>query len=308
MDFFLVFSKVLVIFMLIVIGYWTVKTELVTPKGHQDLTNLLLYIFLPCTLIRTFQIPFERSVFGDALMIFLMMCGIYLAATLLAITISRRIASDTQKQAVLVLGMVLPNVSFMGYPIIEAILGSEYIFYAVMGNIAFEIISWSIMVNLLVKSTGIRTDKNFVQRLASTPAIISIALGLTIYLSPWRIPETIFSTVNLLGNAMTPVAMLIVGMSLAKADLKKVFFQKELYLVSFIRLVVIPLLVIAALRFFAVDGILLSIPIILISMPSAGYTSILAGKFGADPTFAAEIVTICTLLSLVSIPLVLTLL
>ena len=308
MDFFLVFQKVVVIFLLIMVGYFVVKKGIVSPSGQKDVTNLLLYVFLPCTLLRTFQTPFEYTPFINGLQITFTMAVIYLSTTALSIFIARLLTKDPQKRAILVLGMVLPNVAFMGYPIIEAIIGQEYIFYAVMGTIAFETISWTIMVSLITKSTDIDSGETLLQRLIRTPAIVTIVISFIMYISPFRIPEPFISTINLLSNAMSPVAMIIVGMALSKADLKKVLLQKDPYIVSAIRLLVYPLMVLGLFRLIGISGITYSMPLILVSMPSAGYTSILAGKYGSDATYASEIVTMCTLLSLVTIPFVLSLL
>ncbi len=307
MDFFLVFQKVVVIFLLIMVGYVVVKKGLVTPEGQKSVTNLLLYVFLPCTLLRTFQAPFVAASFFNGLQITFTMAAIYLTTTLLSFPIARALTKDEKKVAILVVGMVLPNVAFMGYPIIEAIIGQEYIFYAVMGTIAFEVISWSLMASIIIKSTGVESNETLFQRLSRTPAIIAIVVSLAIYVSPFRIPEPFISTIHLLANAMSPVAMIIVGMALAKADIKKVWFQKELYVVSAVRLLVYPLLLLGLFKLIGLQGVTYSMPLILISMPSAGYTSIVAGLYGADATFASEIVTMCTLLSLITIPLFLAL-
>lgn len=308
MDFYIVFSKVLVIFSLIIIGYFVYKKRLITADGQRDLTNLLLYVFLPSALIRSFNMPFDALVFKNGLQIIVIMAIIYSISTLFAIFLSKLITKDSSKQPILVLGMILPNAGFMGFPIVEAVLGPEYVFYAVMGNIAFELITWTVMVNLIIKSTGVKDNKNIIQRLFSMPSIPAILIGILIYISPWSLPDTLFSTLNILGNAMTPVAMLIVGMSLAKADIHRIIFEKELYLVSLIRLILIPLTVFLVLRLFGIEGILLTIPVVSAAMPTAGYTSIVAGKFGADPTLGAEIITICTLLSMITIPVIFTLL
>lgn len=305
MSFFLIFSKVFVIFLLIFVGYILPRKKLVSEQGQKDITNLLLYVLLPCALLRAFQVPFDKTVFTNGIKITAIMALAYLITTFFSILLARRISKDEEKRAILVLGMVLPNVGFMGYPLVESLLGQEYIFYAVMGNISFEIISWSVMVTLISKATGTQSDISIIKKLSTTPPLIAIAIGLGTYFLPFTIPDPFMSTINLLGSAMTPIAMVIVGMSLSKANLKKVWFQKELYFISVIRLLVYPLIFMALFKGLGIDGIIYSMPLILLSMPSAGYTSIIAGKFGADATFASEIVTMCTLISLVTIPLVL---
>lgn len=305
MDFFLIFSKVSVIFLLIMTGYAVSRTKLVSEHSQKDLTQILLYVFAPSILLKIFQEPFDKVVFTDGIKITGIMLVIYILTTISSLFLSKFITKDKSKQAIVTLGMVLPNGAFMGYPVIASILGEEYIFYAAMGTLAFELLAWTLMVYILTQSTGIKSDIPFWKRFLSIPPILALMVGLAMYFSPFFIPEPFLSTITLLGGAMSPVAMIIVGISLSKANLSKVFLQKELYIVSAFKLFIYPLIVVFIFKFLGMSGMTYTIPIILISMPSAGYTSILAGKFGGDATFASEIVTLCTLLSLISIPIIL---
>lgn len=308
MSFFLIFSKVMVILLLIIVGFVLTRNELITEQGKIDITNILMYVFLPCALIKAFQVPFSNQAFANGIQIILIMAVLYLISVALALVFAKFLSNSPQIRVIMVMGMVLPNVGFMGYPIIQSLLGSEFLFYAVMANISFEVISWTILVSLIIRSTGIGTNVNIFKRVLSTPPLIAIIFGFLIYLSPFTIPDPFLSAINLLGNAMTPVAMLLVGMSLANSDIKKLLFKKELYIISFIRLFLFPVVAILALKALGFTGVTLAVPAILFSMPSAGYTSILAAKFGSDGTYASEIVTLCNIISLVSIPLVLMLL
>ena len=304
MDFFLVLSKVLVIFFLIIIGY-IVRKKLFSAEGQKDLTQLLIYVLLPCTLIRAFNVPFNSQSFVFSGQIMLIMIIAYTISTISSVFLAKTISKDKPTQAILIMGMTLPNVGFMGYPIIESILGKEYIIFAIIANIVFELLSWGVMISILKKYMNSTNKTSLIKQLATTPPIIAIAIGLLVHISPFKIPEPFFGTINLLGNAMSPIAMIIVGMSLAKANLKSIFLKKELYFVAFVRLLLYPALMILILKQFNFDSIVYTIPIILFSMPSAGYTSILVSKYGGDDTFASEIVTICSLLSMVTIPIIL---
>lgn len=304
MDFFVVFSKVLVIFILILIGY-TARKKIVSAEGQRDITNLLLYVFLPCTLLRAFNTTFEAKTFMSASSIMLIMFVTYTFATISSIIISKFFTSEKPKQAIFIMALTLPNVGFMGYPVISSLLGEEYVFYAVIANVIFEFLSWGVMVSIIQKYTNSNVKNSFLKQILSTPALIAIFLGMILYFSPFTIPEPFISVINLLANAMTPVAMIIVGMSLAKANLKKVIIKKELYIVSIFRLIIYPSILMIILKFLGFNDVILSIPTILFAMPSAGYCAMLAHKFGADDTFASEIITISSLLSMISIPFLL---
>lgn len=306
MDFFLVLKTVLVMFLLILVGF-VVRKKLFSDQGHKDLTQLLIYVFLPCTLIRAFNVPYEYNAFVNASKIFVIMVVAYAITTVISVFLSKFLTKDKPKQAILIMAMTLPNVGFMGYPVIESILGKEYIIYAIIANIVFELLSWVVMLSILKKYTNSDSKTSIVKQIISTPPLIAIAFGLLVYFSPVKIPEPFFGTINLLGNAMTPVAMIIVGMSLAKADLKSVLFKKELYLASFVKLVVYPLLMIFVLKQLKLDPIVYTIPAILFAMPTAGYTSIISAKYGADDAFASEAITFASLLSMITLPLILSL-
>lgn len=306
MDFFLILKSVSVMFLLILVGF-VARKKLFSNEGQKDLTQLLIYVLLPCTLIRAFNVPYEYTAFINASKILFIMVIAYSATTIISIFLSKFISKDKPKQAILIMAMTLPNVGFMGYPVIESILGKEYIIYAIIANIVFELLCWVVMLSILKKYNNFDTKTSIIKQIITTPPLIAIAFGLVVYFSPIKIPEPFFGTINLLGNAMTPIAMIIVGMSLAKADLKAIIFKKELYLISFIRLVVYPLLMILVLKQLPLNNVVYTIPAILFAMPTAGYTSIIAARYGADDTFASETVTFASLLSMITLPIILSL-
>lgn len=307
MNFFLIFSKVSVIFLLILVGFILTKKDIIHLEAQRSFTNLLLYAFLPSALIKAFNVPFDRLVFLDGIKITLIMSVVYTIGTFISFHISKFLTKNPQKQDVYTLGMVLPNVTFMGYPIIESLLGPEYLFYIVMANIPFEIISWTYMARLVSKHGDTPIENSVLHSLVTSPPLVSITIAIVLYVSRLQLPDPIISTVNYLANGMTPVAMIIVGMSLAKANIKDLVLNKGLYVASAIRLLIFPILAFFALKSLGFEGATLIIPTTIFAMPTAGYTNIIANKYGSDATFAAEFISLCTLLSLITIPVVMSL-
>ena len=307
MSLFIIFSKVSVIFLLIFVGFILTRKNIIRLEAQHSFTNLLLFAFLPAALIKAFNVPFDRLVLTDGIKVTLIMSVVYIVATIIAFYISKLLTKNPQKQDVYIVGMVLPNVTFMGYPIIESLLGPEYLFYIVMGNIPFEIISWTFFARLFAKHGDGSANNSILRTLATSPPLVSITFAIIMYVSQLSIPEPFISTINYLANGMTPVAMIIVGMSLAKANIKDLVLNKGLYLASAVRLIVFPFAVFMVLKQLGFSGPTLIIPTIVFAMPTAGYTNIIANKFGSDATFAAEFIALCTLLSLVSIPIIMSL-
>ena len=308
MNFFMIFSKVSVIFLLISVGFALTRTNIISQKSRSDLTNMLLYAFLPCALIKAFQVPFNKLNFISGLKIALIMTLVYTSATVIAWYLAKFFTKDLQKRDIFTIGMVLPNVTFMGYPVIESVLGPEYLFYIVMAVIPFEIIAWSLMSNIVIKNGNNPPTVSVFKRLITSPPIIGITLSVILHVLPFQLPDVVATTIDHLAGAMTPVAMIIVGMSLASTNLKHLVMNPYLYLASAIKLLVFPGLLLVILKALGLSGPTLIIPVALLAMPTAGYTTIIASKYGSDATFAAEFISLCTLLSLLTIPIIVSLL
>ncbi|MBP7908358.1 MAG: AEC family transporter, partial [Proteocatella sp.] len=135
MNFYLIFSKVSVIFLLIIVGFILSKKKILSSEGQKELTSLLLYVLLPCTLIKSFDIEYSSDILARGLKMSVFMFAIYIVSYLIATLVSKKYAEPENRRDIHVLSMILPNVGFMGYPIVNALIGPEAIIYAVMCNV-----------------------------------------------------------------------------------------------------------------------------------------------------------------------------
>lgn len=313
MNFLLVFSKVSVISLLILVGFCLKKANIVEKSAQGQLNNLLFYVFLPCTLIKAFQVPFNKTNFSYGIKIALMMFVVYFVLAFISAHISKFLTDDPKQQSLYTVGMVLPNVTYIGYPVIGALLGPEYLFYLVLTKIPFEVVSWTYMAKLIYKSMGIDPPKKTsglrlnLDALKAPPLIATI-IAVILYVLNYTIPDPFMSTINYLAGAMSPVAMIAIGISLASSDLKKLISNKGMYIGSIFKLLIYPLTLLLILKLAGLEGPMLVIPVAMLAMPTAGYTNILANKFNSDVTFSAELISMTTILSLITIPIIMTLL
>ena len=279
MNFYLIFSKVSVIFLLILVGFFLSKRRILSSEGQRELTSLLLYVLLPCTLIKSFDIEYSYDILTRGLKMSFFMFGIYIISYFLARFISGKYGEPENRKDIHVLSMILPNVGFMGYPIINALIGPDAIIYAVMCNMGFEFFAWTVGINTVSKNSPVKVTENPVFSLLKTPAILAILTGMVLFTTPLYIPEPLISTVNLLAGAMSPVAMIIVGISLANSNLSNIIKNKYIYISSLVRLFAIPLITMLILKLISAENLSYTIPLILISMPTAGYATMFATKY-----------------------------
>lgn len=308
MDFYLILSKVSVIFLLILVGFFLAKKGFLTEQSQKEMTSLILYVLLPCTLIKSFDIDFSRDILNTGLKIAVTMFITYNVSYILADFIGKRYKLNLSQKDVHILSMVIPNVGFMGYPIVNAIMGPEGIIFAVMANMGFELFAWTIGIKTISRHSHIKNTDNIVVHLLKTPAIVAIIIGMILFTTPLSVPEPLKSTMLLLASAMSPIAMIIVGISLANSHITKLLKNKHMYITCITRLVVIPLLLLTALKTLKFYETLYYLPMILISMPTAGYATMFATKYESDSVLASELISMSTLFSLITIPVILSLL
>ncbi|HZD44140.1 MAG TPA: AEC family transporter, partial [Methanomicrobiales archaeon] len=129
-----------------------------------------------------------------------------------------------------------------------------------------------------------------------------------LFLGSITIPSPVLDFLDLLGSVTTPLAMIVIGIILAGFPLREMFLGWKVYLVSGIRLLIIPLLLWLVLDFVFPNSLVNSVVIILAAMPVATNCAILAGEYEANPYLASKVIFISTLGSVVTIPIIATLL
>ncbi|MGL5513059.1 MAG: AEC family transporter, partial [Sporomusa sp.] len=117
-------------------------------------------------------------------------------------------------------------------------------------------------------------------------------------------PEVIISCADMMGSATTPMAMLILGSSLAQMRPREIFGDWRAYIITTLRLIVFPLATWLIMSlFFPADSMLLQVVVLLAAMPSATNATMMAIEFGGDQSVAARCIFLTTILSMITIPL-----
>lgn len=308
MDFFMTLQNVSVLFLLIVVGYIAGRFGIITKNGQKELSNLVLKVTMPATIILALQLEYTSERFNTALRIMLIVALGYIAMILLSNIISKIYKATDAQRDVIGVASVLPNTSFMGYPIVLSILGKEALFFAVLGaGLIFEIVSWTYGTYKISRSAGADFKKNILKNILLSPGILSIIIGFTLFIFSIKILEPINTTMQILSQATSPLAMLVVGILLSRSNIKECLTSGRLYLMAITRLLVFPILIFAVIKILGFTGMEIIIPIVMLSMPTAAYVAIFSANYGNDTNLASQIVFISSLLSLITIPIMVSL-
>ena len=302
MDFFLTLQNVAVLFLLIVIGLLAGRLGIVDLSGQRQLTQLVLKVTLPATIILAMQQTIDRERVSIMLQLIGIMLMCYLVITVTAYAITRRYRIKDNQKDVHLVGLMLSNTSFMGFPIILSLLGPDALFYAVIaGGLVFEIVAWTLGRMFLGRTSQKGLSGGWRGALIN-PGVISILIGMSLFLTQTTIPEPLHSTMRMLAGATSPLAMMVVGLMLSRSRLRDVLSNPTIYLSAGLKLVVIPLLLLFLLRLFGISGIRQVIPVMMLALPTAAYVAMFSADLGNDDKLASHLVFVTSLLSVLTIP------
>lgn len=303
MNFNNIFTQILVLFLLILIGYMCRYKSLLDKHTTTGLTKLVMNLFLPSMIITSMQIDFNPTLLNDIFYLIVISIFMYLTTILIAFLFKFFIKKDINC-GVYQYVIIFSNVGFMGYPVIEAVLGKEAIFFTAIFNLPFNFFVFTIGTYLLNKHNN---EYKFTVKSLISPPIVAVSIGIFIFILQIKLPLPIFNTLDMLGSITTPLSMIVIGSLLANSSIKETFSNKNLYLVSFIRLILVPYIIYLILNPYIKKPLLLGVPIVISAMPAAANTAIMAKSYGANDKLASQAVFITTLASIITIPIISTL-
>ncbi|MGL5260464.1 MAG: AEC family transporter [Lachnospiraceae bacterium] len=291
------FNLQIMMFILMGIGYFLRKKEIINKSGKLVLTELVINLILPSNIISAFYIEFSKEILMKGFQIMVISCLIQIGCFILARTIYQTYPKE--KKMVLQYGTICSNAGFLGNPVAEGIYGPIGLLYASIYLIPQRIIMWSAGVSFFTESSN---RKTLVKKVVTHPCIIAVFIGIVFMVSQIQLPIFLSNTIDRIGDCTTPIVMLLIGSILAEANLKSMV-TKTTSLYSILRLVVIPALVLIGCKIADVSAIVTGISTILAAMPAGTTTVILAVKYNGDEEFATKCVVLTTILSMVMIPI-----
>ncbi len=301
-DFLVVADQIFILVLLIAAGYVAVATKIVDPRATRGLSGLLINITIPALIVASMQVPFtpERLIGAETLI--LATGALYVFSFALAWVVSKAMRVPAAEEGVLQFAIVFGNVGFMGFPVALTLFGEESLFYVAIFNLVFNVLVFSVGIAMLTGGRGERFDP----KLLLNPGIAASVVGLALFLGSVEIPSPFIDSIDLLGGVTTPLAMIIVGAMLATFPAREMVGNWRIWVASAVLLLAIPAAYCYLLAPFFADPYINGIMITMAAMPAAANTVIFAEQYGADSKLASQIVFVSTIGSLVTIPLIAT--
>lgn len=300
-DMLLAFStishQVLILFILLALGFILGKTGIITNEGSSGLTNLIMYIVTPAMVISAFQRPFVAADFRNFLVVgvaAVVLIGMSVGLSMLCIH-----DKDESRRRSLRFALQFTNCGYMGYPLLNAIIGPHAVFLGSAFVAVFNILSWSWGVYAL---TGDRRKLNW-RPIFLNPGVIGVVIGVALYLCGIMLPDLLRTPLDYMAGMNTPLPMVVVGYQLSRANFRRAFSGISSWVTMVMCLIVTPLITLALVLLLKLDATVSMVLVIIMATPPAAVLSLFSQRFGKDTELASSVVSVFTFISVLTMPL-----
>lgn len=296
----LLMEQIIQLFLMIFMGFLIVKAKLLNSEDSKILSIIVLYLIIPCVIINAFQVDYTPQTVKGLL---IALAGSVMTQVILLIVVSI-LGKVLHLNEVEVASIYYSNSGNLIVPIVTFILGKEWVLYGCVFMSVQLVFIWTHCKKIISRESSYDWRK-----IVLNINMISIAIGIVLFLTRIHLPEDINSTLSAVGGMIGPASMIVTGMLFAGMDFKQIFANKRVYFVSFFRLIIVPVIALflikcSQLSTFSSNGNkLMMIVFLAIITPSASTVTQMCQVYGNDSQYASAINVVTTLLAIVTMPL-----
>ena len=303
MDINIIVSQMTILFLILALGYFIFKIKLVDDNFTKKFSALVIKVTMPAMVLSSVLDLTERQSLKDVLTALGVSVALFaIVMPIVGFFLAKLFRVKRNSTGLYIFMATFSNVGFMGFPVISALAGEVGLFYAAINNLVFNITVFTLGVWLVNRDKG-GENSAFDIKLLLSPGVIVSLLAIVVYFMNIKFPALLCDTIRSVGSITSPSAMLIIGCTLAKMDIKTVFSDWRLYPWILIKQIVIPILLWIPLTMVIKNEILLTVTFILFSMPVANNAVLFANTYDGDAELAARSVFLTTLFSLLTVPI-----
>ena len=299
----LLLQQMVVLFFLMGIGFFCSKKEIITEEVSKKLSAIVVNIANPA-LVLTGCMGENKMEGRELLMVAGIVAAVYAALVLLAMLIPRLLFIEKKKRGTYQAMTVFSNIGFMGFPVISAVYGNEALLYASLFMIPYNVLIYTYGVAAMTAGTEEKKKEGISLGRIFNVGVVACIVTIIFYLLRISMPEFIEITITHLSNLTAPLSMMIIGASLSRIHLKKLFMDGKLLLFSFVKLLLIPIVGVLLIRQFVENDIICGVCMVMLATPVGSMTAMLAQQYDGDYEMASKGVALTTILSVATMPLV----
>lgn len=295
----IVLTVVCKIFIIMAAGFWAGRKNLIDEKTGKILSSVLMEIVLPFSIFSSSQQLFSAARLKEMGISFLLSAGYYLIAICVCRFLAGRFHFTDSKKRIFIPLAVFANVGFMGFAVMQEILGDVGTLYVVVHNSVFQIFFFSYGLCLLKGEA-----KLTIRALFGSKIVWFSMASILLYLLPVRFPAAVTGAFSSVGAMMMPLSMLIIGAQIGRIELRSFFGDRYAVLVDVLRMLVFPVFMFLVLKVGHVEHDTAVTAFVLSALPSGSLNVVMAEEYQREPEFAAVTVAQNMVLMILTIPVV----
>jgi len=303
MDIFVAFQQMLMLVLVISVGFVLRRQAVLDEVGNVYLTRLLLQVTLPSTAISGIFGSTREMLTGELFFLFAMNILCFAVTIAISLLAPLLLKTERDERGTFAAMALFGNIAFIGIPLVDSLFGYEGVFYVALHIILFNILLFSVGVKLFGGAQAKLSLKFFF-----SPALVAATSALILFSLNIQLPTVMNSAFRLIGSATPAIALLLLGSILGGMPFREMFRGWRVYVISLVRLVVIPLAVYVAFLPFSLSPLFVKVMLVMAATPMAVSTAALTVQYGTYQELGAKGVFISTLLSVVTMPILLSLL
>ena len=300
----IIVNSVLTLFLLIFLGCFLGKKKIVSTDYASGLSNFIVKVTMPATVFNAMQMEYDPELLHRGVEILLFSLVFYAISMVIGFAAVRIFSVPAKERGVWLFVSSFSNNGFMGLPLALSLYGNEGVFLMSIMNMIANLLIFSAGVKMLTDGYSI-TEKLSLKKMLLTNINIAVVLGLIFYINQWTLPKVLADSLSYLGSITSGLSMIVVGLSMAKLNFRKMFAGGRNYILTAIRLVLLPLITLAVIRTAgrSLDPMIAGTLLLSAGLPSPSAASILTLQYHTNTDLGAKMIFLTTLFCLVTIPL-----
>ena len=286
----------------VALGFTAAKIGILNEKFSRELSRFLLNVLLPfhifsavCSVDRT-----QSSLKEIGTVALISLAAHALAAAVAFLTSVRKKGRDVK--GIVRSCTIFRNMGFFGIPLLSDVFGAKGAFWAAINVVVYNVLFWTFGVFIFSRAGG--NTKFEAKKVLLNPGIITCVIGLAVFFSGFHIYQPVMDAVNVIGDACTPISMILIGGILARLSFKELVSSLPVYHTALISLAVTPVVCMLVFRAVGLSAEYVALGTLIIALPSASNNVAIAERDGVNPKLTAEIVGVTVVLTLVTVPLI----
>jgi len=302
--FFPVLFSIISLSILMGFGFVGRKVGMINDTVSDGLSGILVNIAMPSFIIVSMQQEFSIELLQDGGIVFVIFVAAHLLLAALAEVLARVFKIPHARKGVFLFALTFGNVGFMGTPVVGPLFGDAGLFYITITNVVFCLLVPLLGMRQIRVSVAIPDAPPQKRRLKINMPFLSAIVGMALFLTSTMLPGPVYTAIRHASNSMMPISMIAIGGMIAKMNMRMIFSDKGIFVLSGIKLLILPIIFAFVLRLFISDPVIIGVVVCLLAMPAPTLLAIFAEQQKTAPDYATSVVLISTVLSLLTLPIV----